>query len=327
MSSRVFGWIRWALAAAILGYSAWQLSTAWGSLQGADLVVRPGLVMAAGGLGALALVCLALVSAVGVRAAGLPPGGAPPRFWTRWLRVWFQGYFYRYIPGKLILVVERVRLGELLGVPRAASVMLVVWESLLLMAGAGLLGGGGLLFLPLRGDEPVSGAAVASLAGVSLCGSILLWPVLRVLAARLPSLAARLPGMVLNVAPAAQVGLVGGNALAWGLLGASFALFCTATCPPDVQPPGVAMLVTWFVASYVGGQLASVAPAGLGIREGMIVAGLAGQAPASVALAWALGHRMLLTSVELVLVGLATQISLPAVRPTGGASVPTVGPP
>lgn len=311
MSSRTFAWIRWALAAAILGYSAWQLSTAWGSLQGANLEVRPALVFAAAGFGALALVCLALVSAVGVRAAGLPEGGAPPRFWIGWFRVWFQGYFYRYIPGKLVLVVERVRLGEMMGVPRAASVMLVVWESLLLMAGAGLLGGGGLLFLPLRGDEPVSGAAVASLALVSLLGSILLWPVLRVLAVRLPALAARLPGMVLNVSPQAQVGLVGGNALAWGLLGASFAVFCAATCPAEVQSPSVAMLVTWFVASYVGGQLASVAPAGLGIREGLLVAGLSGQVPAPIALAWALGHRMLLTSVELALVALATQVRMP----------------
>ncbi len=308
-AGRWFAWVRWGLAAAIVGYSAWQIRSSWGSLATAHLVLRPALLAAAVAMGGLALGCLATVSAVGARAAGL--GAGDRQFWTGWLRVWFQGYFYRYIPGKLVLVVERVRLGELLGVPRAASVMLVVWESLLLMAGAGLLGGGGLLFLPRHGDEPVSGAAVAGLALVSLLGSIVLWPVLRQVARRVPSLAARLPGMVLNVSPVAQVALVAGNALAWGLLGASFACFCAATSPDGVTTPSVAMLVTWFVASYVGGQLASVVPAGIGVREGLIVAGLSGQVPAAIALAWALGHRIMLSTVELMLVGLATRIRLP----------------
>ncbi len=310
-------WARWVLAAGILLFSGWRLAEAWSSLEHVDLVFRIGPAVGSALTGAGALLALALVSAAGARAANLP---SPPRagFWLGWMRVWFQGYFYRYIPGKLVLVVERARLGELLGVPRAASVMLVVWESLLLLSGAGVLGSIGLLSMPPREGQPVSGAAVAVLATASLAGSIVLWPALGAVAARFPRVRARLPGIVLTVSPLAQVALVAGNALAWLLLGASFALCCQALSPGST--PDATRLATWFVASYVGGQVASVVPAGLGIREALLVAGLADVVSAPVALAWAVAHRIVLLVVELVMVGLSLLIRLPPTVPAAPSS-------
>jgi len=299
--------VRFGLAAAILGYSAWKLSSAWASLEPTALVFRPAGLAVAGLVGGVALLALAVVSGVGLLSAGLPNGGARPGFWAGWMRVWFQGYFYRYVPGKVMLVVERARLGEKLGVPKAASVMLVMWESLLLLAGAGLFGGLGLLAMP--DDGPLSGGLVAGLAVASLLGSLVMWPILRVVTARVPRLQERLPGLILTVSPLAQVGLVIGNAVAWALLGASFALTCHAMAPGDV--PGTAVLVVWFVASYVGGQIASVVPAGIGVREGLLVAGLATVAPAPLVLAWAVGHRILLAVVELALLGATLLVKLP----------------
>lgn len=300
---------RWGLTGAILLFTGWRLTEAWTSLEATDLAFHPLPAIAAALAGAAALVSLALVSAAGARAAKLPTAEPQPGFWLGWMRVWFQGYFYRYVPGKLVLVVERVRLGERLGVPKAASVMLVVWESLLLLSGAGLLGGVGLLALPGHAEEPVSGAAVVALAVASLVGSIVLWPVLGAVASRVPALRARLPGLVLVVTTPAQVALVVGNAVAWLFLGASFALLCRALSPGDT--PDAARLVTWFVASYVGGQLASVTPAGLGVREALLVAGLADVVSAPVAVAWAIAHRILLSGVELILVALSQLIRLP----------------
>jgi hypothetical protein len=309
VTGRGWAWLRSALALAILAYSGWQLSQAWSSLQLQQFSLHPLAALAALLCGALALVVLALVSALGARAARL--GSPGPRFYVGWLRVWFQGYFYRYVPGKVLLVVERMRLGERLGVPRAASVMLVLWESLLLLAGAGLLGGLGLLCVPRSPDEPVSALSVGVLAAGCLLASILLGPLLSALAARVPALGQRLPGLVLDVSPWAQMGLVLGNALAWALLGASFALCAMALEPGEPLAPSLPLLVVWFVASYVGGQVTSVAPAGLGVREGLLVAGLAGVVPAPVALAWAVAHRIGLSLVELALVGLAMLIRLP----------------
>jgi hypothetical protein len=185
--------------------------------------------------------------------------------------------------------------------------MLVVWESLLLVAGAALVGGVGLLSLPTRGDQPVSGPAVVGLAIAALLGSVALGPALK-LVGRVPGLRERLPGLALDASPGAQLALVLGNALAWAFLGASFTACARATSAVDVPD---AALITWFVASYVGGQVASVTPAGLGIREGLLVAGLAGVVPAPIALAWALAHRIVLSVTELAVVGAGATIRLP----------------
>src|SRR4051812_10424093 len=167
--------LRWVLAAAIVGVGAWRLREAWSGVEGAAFHVRPLEMVLAALTAAAALTSLALLSGAGVRAAGLPEGGPPPRLWLSWVRVWFQSYFFRYVPGKLVLVVERVRLGERLGIPRATSVLIVVWESFLLLAGAGILAGVGLLVSPPRVDGLVSGPAIAALATASLLGSLALW--------------------------------------------------------------------------------------------------------------------------------------------------------
>ena len=301
--------LRGLVAVGILVYSGWEVARARAELADTDLVFRWTPAVASAIAGGAGLLTLAGVSAAGARAAGL--GRPGPGFVRGWFRVWFQGYFYRYVPGKLFLVVERVRLAERLGVPRTASVMLVVWESLLLLAGAGLVGGLGLLALPPT--EGVSAPALGAVAAACLVGSIVLWPALGLLARRFPTVAARLPGLALDVSPRAQLALVLGNAVAWTWLGGSFALLARAMAPGGV--PDTALLVTWFVASYVGGQVTSVAPAGLGVREALLVAGLGGVVSPPVALAWAVAHRVVLSAVELVLFGCTLAIRLPEPGP------------
>lgn len=301
--------VRWALALGFLGWSAWQLVASWSSLQGSGLVLRPGLAAGAAVAGALAMVTMMVVSGVGVIVARLPSVGGRV-FWLGWTRTWFQGFFFRYLPLKVVLVSERARLGARLGIPVAASVMLVVWESFLMLAGAGLVGGLGLLALPASADQPVSGPAVVGLAVGALVGSLALSPVVGAVARRFPAFAARVPGIVLRVPAPWQVALVIGNGVAWALMGVSFALFCAATGPGAV--PDAATLGTWFVASYVGGALVSVSPGGIGVREGILVLGLSGAVSGPVALAWAVGHRAMLTLVEFALEAVATFLPLPS---------------
>ncbi len=315
--------VRWGLAAAIVGAGAWRLASTWAELEVPALVHGPERIALASVVGATALVVLALLSAAGVRAADLPPpiagrSGAPPRFWPMWVRVWLQAYFFRYVPGKVMLVVERVRLGERLGVSRAASLVLVVWESLLLVAGAGVVAGVGLMALPANPDAPVSRVAVAVLAIVAVAASILLMPVLRLGAAAIPALRARVPGLVLAVPTITQLALVLGYGVAWLLLGGSFAF--TVRAFEGGQDTHVTLLVCWFVASYVAGQVSSVTPAGLGVREALLVAGLSATLPAPVALAAAVAHRILLSLVELVVLGASLTIRLPEGTPAADAT-------
>lgn len=311
---RVWAVVRWGLAAGIVGAGAWRLSSTWAGLEVPALVHGPERLGLAGVVGALALVVLALLSAAGLRAANLPPAragttGAPPRFWSMWARVWLQSYFFRYVPGKVMVVVERVRLGERLGVSRAASLVLVVWESLLLLAGAGVVAGVGLMALPPDPGMPISRAVVAGIAAVAVAASILLLPLLRSLALAFPALRSRVPGLVLAVPTTAQLALVAGYGVAWLLLGSSFAF--TVRAFDGGQDTHATLLVCWFVASYVAGQVSSVTPAGLGVREALLVAGLAATLPAPVALAAAVAHRIVLSIVELVVLGASLTIRLP----------------
>ena len=52
-------------------------------------------------------------------------------------RIWWTSYMYRYLPGKVLVVVERARLGVNLGIPAAPGAAMPVVETLLsVMAGS-----------------------------------------------------------------------------------------------------------------------------------------------------------------------------------------------
>lgn len=309
MIPRLLRLARWLLTAAVVVYCVHTLWRSWTSLDTSTLSFEPGFAVISVLAGGAALLGLAGLSLAGLRVAGLPEGSYPPGLSRMWTRVWLQSYLYRYVPGKVMLLVERARLGARFGIPSATSVVLALWESQLLIAGAGLIAGASLLSRPARPDDPVSGLGVSLLAGGALLGSILLWPTLRFVAARVPAIGRRVPGLVLSVPVAAQLGLALGYAGVWLGLGLSFA-WCAAAITPG-STPDVGLLVAWFVTSYVGGQVASVTPAGLGVREGLLVAGLAHAAPAPAVLAWAVAHRVGLSVVELVLLGASMRVRLP----------------
>lgn len=287
---------RWTLSVLAVGLAGRQLSAAWASTTMPVFVGTPASVLAVLGVSTLALLSLATVSAFGIRFARLLPTTPFPRLWCLWIRVWFPSYFYRYIPGKVMLVAERVRLGSRLGIPSATSVLLVVWESGLLLAGSAVFGAVGLLVRPPADATLVSQPAVIGLAAVSLAGCLTFPLVLRGLARGFPALGARIPGLVLEVPAAAQLLLVLGNAACWLMLGVSFLL--TARLFAGGAEVDSASLIIWFVGSYVVGQVSSVTPAGIGVREAVLVAGLTSVAPAPVVLAWAIANRLLLAAVE-----------------------------
>lgn len=302
------------LALALLGRSVQM------GLQGASfaqLSFRPLPLVQAALAGGGALLILALASALGARAAhGLPPG---PRFVAQWGRVWFQSYFFRYVPGKIALVAERVRLGAAFGLSGPASATLVVWESMLLLAAAAVVGSLGFLggsAGPSAWASPVQGAV---LAGAALLASALLFPTLRWARDRLPKLKAWIPEAGTSAGVGLQLALVALNAGAWAMLGLSFTGVASSLSP--VAPTDTLMISAIFVASYAGGQLAQVAPAGLGVREAFLVAALSPLADPGTTLAWAVCHRVLLAIVEFALLGAVQLIPLPT-APAGASAEP-----
>ncbi len=304
--------LRFCATLLAVGWAGRELAAAWGATPMPALSATPAAWVSAVVPGAVALVLLATVSAAGVVALGLVPRVGAAGFALRWYRLWFVSYLYRYIPGKLVLVAERVRLGRRFGISTTSSVLLVVWESGLLVAGSAVFAAMSFALLPSRADSPVSQAQAAGGAAVCLVGLLLFPLALRWAARRFPALAARLPGLVLDAPVAAQLGLVAGNAVCWLLLGLCFAQ--TARLFENPAPIDALPLAVWFVVSYVVGQVSSVTPAGLGVREAVLVAALADVAAPPVVLAWAVANRLLLAAIEATLLLVSLTIPLPEER-------------
>jgi len=295
-----------ALALGVLGWVGWSLYTDWSAASFPEL--RPSVpdVIGAVGMGALGLLGLPWLFVGALGAAGL----YRPEHRAFYLRIWLQGYFFRYVPGKVLLVVERVRLGRMAGLEPATSVVLVLWETLLLLVGACLLACGGVAVLgPEVGASP--GVLVAGLVGavVLLAGFA---PGLRWLVRRVPAVEDKVPGLVLDVPWTRQGLLALGYAGVWLALGVSFSFTCRWFVPGSEAGLSEAL---WFVTSYVAGLVIGVTPAGLGVREGLIVAGLSGAHGPATALAFALASRLLMTAIELIAVGSAvTNVRTPDER-------------
>jgi glycosyltransferase 2 family protein len=298
----LFQLVRLVLAAAIVGAVGWRLATEWGATPMPALRPAPWELAAAAACGAAGLVGLALLFVAALSALGVYK-----RQHLAWhLRTWFQGYFYRYVPGKVMVVVERARLGEQAGIPKSTSVLLVVWETLLLLAGACVLAVAGLGVVPLGPQLPPGSIAVATAAAL---GMVFAFPFALRLLVKWSDRAKRLiPPAVLTVPARTQALLVLGYSGVWLLLGASFAFTCRAF--EGGESAGLVVLF-WFVLSYVAGLVLSVTPAGLGVREGLLVAGLSGIFPAATGLAFALASRVLMTAVEALLVLAATRVQAP----------------
>ena len=115
----------------------------------------------------------------------------------------------------------------------------------------------------------------------------------------------------MKASPGAWLGLSLGYAAVWSLLGLSFALTCRWF--PEGRGAGLEEAL-WYVLAYVGGLILGLTPAGLGVREGLLVAGLATRYPPTTALAFALASRVLMTLVELPVVGLSTLVPEPPRR-------------
>lgn len=311
--AKLFTLVRWALAALAVGWAGKQLHAAWNTatlpaFTGSPLAVTGALLVTWA-----ALLGLATVSWAGVLAAKL--GSAHPLgwLWLRWFRLWFQSYVYRYIPGKVVLAAERARLGARLGIPPATGVLLVVWESGLLVAGAAVFGVVGILLRPPADEGLVSPGLAMVAAGVALAGCLAFPVVLKLVAARFPALGRKVPGLLLEVPVPAQLGLVFGNAICWLLLGLSFAL--TARLFAGAESVDLGSLVVWFVASYVLGQVSSVTPAGLGVREAVLVAALSNLAPAPLVLAWSVAARVMQSVAEFTLLGSSLFVTIPDAPP------------
>jgi hypothetical protein len=304
-TSRAMTALRLALTLGVMGFIGHQL---WrdGPAALASLRWAPGWMALSATSSAAALAGLALLSALGARrwsGRGLALGP--------WMTCWLRAYLCRYVPGKLLLLASRVESGRAFGLSPMSAAALVFWESLLLLAGAALATALCLLGLRLP-------PALAHLQGWLVLGLLLplalalaLPDLLRALWLASPRLAARF-GPLPQIPRLPQLGLVVGYAGVWLLLGLSFAALTPAIEGAEGLP--WAPLLGAYVLAYAGGQLLGLTPAGLGLREALLVGTLGPWTAGGPALAAALVCRLVQTLVELLLVAGASALAPPPAR-------------
>jgi len=215
--------------------------------------------------------------------------------------VWGQSILARYVPGNVFMFLGRALLAKRRGLALEPIGAAMVYEQALAFAAA--LVTAAALF-PFAHDEPT--AALWGLVGIPV-----------ILVALHPRVFAPLVGRLLRMLrrPALDAALPYGTVLAllalyiavWLVAGA--AAYAFAAGVTDAGRDALVPVTAGYALGFVAGMVAFVFPSGLGVREAVLAATLAGSLPAGVALAWALLLRLWQTVIELVFVALATGLA------------------
>lgn len=228
-------------------------------LRRVDLTVRPGWLPVA----ALFTVAAGLVLPLAWRhvlvAYGWPIGRA------RSLRIWCLSQATRYLPTGAVAVASRLSLTAAEGVPRSVAAASFAVESVLLIGWASLIGA---LFVP----SSVLATPLRVLLAVGAAAGLATLPwSLRLAGSRLRRLSALAPERLQTKELVEAIALFGVNTL---LRAARFVALAAALLP--ITMGDVPLLLGAAYAGVVAGMI-GITPAGLGVREGVIVAVLAGE--------------------------------------------------
>jgi uncharacterized membrane protein YbhN (UPF0104 family) len=278
-------WLTIAVVAVVAGFFVATLAARWNDVISVKWRLEPGLFALATALLALSYGLVAGLWGLALRrAAGTPlVVGA---------RIWFLSNLARYVPGNVWSYVGAVELARREGVARRTTLAVMALTQVLSVGVAVLAGLPVLLAERARLGRPALLGAVVVAAGAALAA--LFRRQLLALARR------RLPGFdPADLAPSAGtvVLLVVGYAVYWAITGLAFAALVASLAP---LPAGdIPLVVAAYAAAYAAGFLALLTPAGLGIREGVLVVALAPVLPAGPALVVALLSRLWMMLVEL----------------------------
>jgi len=291
--------------AVVAGFLALTLASRWHQVTAVQWSLAPGY---------FAVACLLLASSYALVAAlwavTLAKVAATPV--TAGVRIWFTANLARYVPGNVWSFVGAVELARREGAPRRTTLAVMALTQALSVGVALLVGLPVLVAERARlGRSALLGLAVA-VGLVALV--VVLWRPLERLARRRFAELGPLLDRVLNrgsgeggtavagtaVLPPlwAVAGLALGYAVYWGLTGLAFAALVRSLFP--LAASAVPLAVAGYAAAYAVGFLSLLTPAGLGVREGVLVLALAPVVPAGPALVIALVSRLWMMVFELL---------------------------
>jgi uncharacterized membrane protein YbhN (UPF0104 family) len=284
-------WLTVAVLAVVAGFFVATLAARWNDVISLKWRLEPWLF-------AVATVLLALSYGLVACLWGLALGRAAGTRLTAGARIWFLSNLARYVPGNVWSYVGAVELARREGVARRVTLSVMALTQLLSVGVALLAGLPVLLAERARLGRPALLGAVVVVVAAGLAA--LLRRQLLALARR------RLPGFdPADLTPSAGtvVLLVVGYAVYWAITGLAFAALVASLAP--LAAGDIPLVVAAYAAAYAAGFLALLTPAGLGIREGVLVVALAPVLPAGPALVVALVSRVWMMLVELAGAALA----------------------
>ncbi|WP_141013858.1 lysylphosphatidylglycerol synthase transmembrane domain-containing protein [Nocardioides sambongensis] len=225
--------------------------------------------------------------------------------------VFFVGQLGKYVPGSVWSFAAQAQLGRRHHVPVRSS---VTASSLFLLVHTftGVLLGSALAALGVLPTPIAAGWWVVIAVGSA---AVLCPPVVRRLGDRLAGEG------VATVFGVRELGLAGGlMCCVWLCYGAGLAVLLSAVGP--VRPDDLLVAVGAFALAHAAGVLLVLAPAGLGAREGVLIAVLSPAVGVGPAAAAALLSRLVHAIADFAMAGLAALAALPRVRrsPTGSGS-------
>jgi uncharacterized membrane protein YbhN (UPF0104 family) len=284
-------WITVAALAVVAVFFAVTLAARWREVISLKWQPRPGVFALACVLLAVSYALVACVWGFALRRAA----GTPVRAGAR---IWFLSNLARYVPGNVWSFVGAAELARREGVARPVTLAVMAYTQVLSVGVALLAGLPVLLAEWARLGRPalLGAVAVAVVAGVAAAFRRQLLALAR---RRLPGLG----GADLVPAPGTIALLVIGYAAYWAVTGLAFAALVASAY--RLSPGDVPLVVAAYAAAYAVGFLSLLTPAGLGVREGVLVVALSPVLPAGPALVVALVSRVWMMVAELAGAGVA----------------------
>ncbi len=237
-----------------------------------------------------------------LRAVGAATGARPAI-----AQVWLPN-LGKYLPGKIWAAVGRIYLSGLAGIPLArATLGLAVENVCFILAGAMLAAITLLLSTGLSRSGADDHELLLPLLAVVVVGLVVVHP--RVWSGVANLLLRRLGRETIepHIGYRRSLGLVLCYVVSWSLLGIGLCAWTMAIAP--FTPELALRVVGVYVIGWSLGYVSMLAPAGIGVREGIMMAGLAGQVAPEQAVAIALGLRVYFTLIDVVAALLAVAVA------------------
>ena len=274
------------------------LAANWSDLRSEELDVQPALLVLSGCFLAGDIL---MRSILWWDLTGYFAGDSRPTY-PRLAKVFVYSWIGRYVPGKVAYLVGRFYLGRAAGVPARALVGGMAYENVLILIMAMVVSA--LLLVPSLAVESESFLPYLALPAAAIAGVLLLQPAVL---SRVLRLAMRLTGRDLPdsdwILPARRMArTLALSAIVFSLSGLGFYLMIASLT--DYPARYLPLAAGTMALGAVVGTVSIITPAGLGVREGVLVGLLQFTMPRELAVLIAVVARVWATVVDLALVGL-----------------------